>query len=311
MRNFDPALYLEGLHMSPVDTFYLKACIENAMARFPSAKFLVDIQQLLPRGHVPPLGPALKELAIDVPIIDSCNLQCDACTHRAALLKDAPPRPVDSIVADLERLAGIRHSFPLSIYILGGEPLLHPELPRILHIAAEILPHAHRCVTTNMLLYENGGEVEEALLETGTTLRYSDYPAFRNSTRLKVESALDAGVSVEISGESPARFNRYKASSSLISPLAQHQHCRGQLCPVLRDGTLWLCAYTGYNDAVNNAYGTALVAHPYDSVPLADIETLDEIAALLLLPHPSCRYCCVDVGMSWGCKAPEKSDFVV
>lgn len=313
MKGFDPAEYVKAVCTTQVDTFYLRSCLAVLRARTldTHAQALISsVAATVGSPDVPPMLQGPDALTIDIPVTDACNLQCEACTHRASLLKNAKPRPIEKIEEDLRELARLSSSLPLTVYLLGGEPLLHPALPEIVRLAHAILPTARRCITTNMVLYHNGSALEEAMLETHTVLRYSDYEALRPAVAPKLKRAATAGLEVELSGESPALFNFYKLTEEASQCIATHRYCRIQFCPVLRDGEIWLCGHFGYTPAVNEAYGTHVPISKYDSVKLQDLCSLDELLVLLSMPHPGCKHCSVEIGKKWRCKPPSREDFL-
>ena len=79
-------------------------------------------------------------------ITEACNLRCPVCFAQSPSGKH---RPLDELCADLEQFLAARG--PLDVLQLsGGEPLLHPDLLRILDRSKE-LPIDHVMINTNGL----------------------------------------------------------------------------------------------------------------------------------------------------------------
>ena len=111
-------------------------------------------------GHMPYVegfvdrlrGLALKP-KLDVQVCDHCNLRCAGCLHFAPL---APERFLDlgEYERDLRRLAAIEGfgGYFESIVLMGGEPLLHPQVADVVSVTRAILPDENITLCTNGLL---------------------------------------------------------------------------------------------------------------------------------------------------------------
>ena len=76
---------------------------------------------------------------LDFDIIHKCNLYCRGCNHFSCLVTNEDGLiPVEQVTSDMKRLSEIFE--PYKIVILGGEPLLHPNLNDILINARKIFP---------------------------------------------------------------------------------------------------------------------------------------------------------------------------
>jgi hypothetical protein len=69
-----------------------------------------------------------------VQIVDHCNLRCRSCNHLSPVLS-AHRADMAEIIAVVERLSQHYHADRVSL--LGGEPLLHPQLPEIVAAVRE------------------------------------------------------------------------------------------------------------------------------------------------------------------------------
>jgi organic radical activating enzyme len=89
--------------------------------------------------------------SLEYHVADHCNLRCDHCCSYSPLLKKWFAEP-EIVERDLR--AASRGVAPTYLKIVGGEPLLHPELERLLCVAKslEIAPILQ--LTTNGLLIE-------------------------------------------------------------------------------------------------------------------------------------------------------------
>lgn len=84
--------------------------------------------------------------ALEYHIVDHCNLHCDQCCSFSPYLKSWIVKPTD-FEADLELVKN--YVQPTFLKIVGGEPLLHPQLTELLKIARKTGIAPKVSVTTN------------------------------------------------------------------------------------------------------------------------------------------------------------------
>ncbi|MDP1670227.1 radical SAM protein [Phaeovulum sp.] len=108
---------------------------------------------------------------LEIIVADHCNITCRQCNHGSPAIGKWHASPED-IGRDLAMLA--RHYQPAFLKYIGGEPLLHPDLPGILRAgrASGIASH-HMLVTNGMLLDRMPAEAWPLLDE----IEVSHYPA--------------------------------------------------------------------------------------------------------------------------------------
>ncbi len=106
----------------------------------------------------------------DYQIVDHCNLRCAHCDHLSpALAKRCVD--VDDFYSDLCELA--KHAHARHLQILGGEPLLHPDILSILDVARRSRIADRLVLATNgLLLRKQGPEFWERV----DVVRLSRYP---------------------------------------------------------------------------------------------------------------------------------------
>jgi hypothetical protein len=112
----------------------------------------------------------IRRLSVEYNMTQHCNLSCYACDHASPLLPEKYA-VLAEFSRDLEALAAAFHSTELRI--VGGEPLLHPDLVSFLEEARRI------GISDSIVLYTNGVLLHEAsakLWQLIDELRLSAYP---------------------------------------------------------------------------------------------------------------------------------------
>ena len=91
----------------------------------------------------------VRTRALEYHIADHCNLRCDHCCSYSPILKKwlADPEVFESDLRAVSRAVA-----PEFLKIVGGEPLLHPELERLLVVAKSLRVAPRIQLTTNGVL---------------------------------------------------------------------------------------------------------------------------------------------------------------
>jgi len=128
-----------------------------------------DMNAQIP-GLLASSAPKIMQRAAEYNLTEHCNLKCAGCNHFSPHL---PQKFADvaQFQRDLTALAEVMHLGELKI--LGGEPLLHPDLPRFLRCARESgIADEITLVTNGLLLHRT----EPATFELIDRLWVSLYP---------------------------------------------------------------------------------------------------------------------------------------
>lgn len=95
--------------------------------------------------------------SVEYPIVEHCNLSCQHCDHASPLL---PKRfaNLDRYSRDLDALSPVLHA--QEFRLLGGEPLLHPDLLDFLSVARKSqIANTITLVTNGTLLHQAPSEL--------------------------------------------------------------------------------------------------------------------------------------------------------
>lgn len=142
----------------------------------------------------------------EVNIVEHCNLRCRSCTHLSPVL---PKHFVDpgALRADLTTLARSYHTNVLKI--LGGEPLMHPDLLEVLMAARESQIADKVEIWTNGLLLPR---MDPRAWDVVDSVRISLYPG-----RSLKQHQLDKCIDLAHRSNVPLRYKHYQAFQESFS----------------------------------------------------------------------------------------------
>ncbi|WP_413206468.1 hypothetical protein [Rhodospirillum sp. A1_3_36] len=195
-------------------------------------------------------------MPLDIPYLEMdiahlCNLQCQGCMHYSnyTLPGIVPFERGGQWLRDwAERVR------PSEFTMLGGEPLLNPEVTDYVEQAAHLWPEARRLLVSNGLRLAQNPGLLNALSATETTLRitiHRDDSAYLDKLAPHVRLALearDAGrIRLELIRSDSYWYKTYQGEGEAMRPFtdgaphASWSSCFNKLCKTLRDGALWKC----------------------------------------------------------------------
>lgn len=236
--------------------------------------------------------------SLEIPVCGGCNLRCKNCSHFAPFVDWTVPTE-DLLKAISQVIERIR---PHILRIIGGEPLLHPDLPIILDAVSSML-----APQTNVIdLCTNGvGLVEhaEAILrihekDSRFRITVSEHvPVLETMSWLKennIRHSVHAGEFIEIPVElqTSNKYHAYHYSDPQKTCVAGH-------CYTLFDNKLYRCSiharravlakYGTVNGAVTNAYAdTVLQWNGFDYLNASAMQIRNY---LMDSPYDECTLC--------------------
>lgn len=230
--------------------------------------------------------------SLEYHITDHCNLNCAGCSHFSPL---AEPWFVDPEDFEKEWQEVANSGLEIRrIRILGGEPLLHPELGFMLHCVRCLFPNSDINVVTNgILLGQRKDELLPIFVRNNISITVSCYPglALDYNELLrgfpKTELYNKAGF-WNISLHDTADFPKEDFYSCFSASMAK--------CNFLKDGRIYPCCVIPnlphFFKYFKELDGTALAQIPIESsgITVKD-HTPEEIERFVNTPSDFCAHC--------------------
>lgn len=223
---------------------------------------------------------------IEMHAVDFCNLNCKACIHYAPLFKR---EEFDGTIIydDLKKLSGFTTGV-LSLYIMGGEPLLRDDLPNVIIEARKVFPYSDIQVLTNGLLVPKYSEALWSVMrENKVTLTISEYMPTQK-LRKDIEQVLQANKVLYII----RAFNekdKFIKTLCLDSNSKYERTCICDGCINIYKGKVSRCPAVMYLDKLNEAFAINL---PNQGIyELSDFRNVNDLNSRMEEKIPLCEHC--------------------
>jgi MoaA/NifB/PqqE/SkfB family radical SAM enzyme len=257
-----------------------------------------------------------KLLRFEVHLTDHCKLNCKHCDHFSPVAKEKYLN-VDSFERDCARISELTGRQIDLLYLLGGEPLLHPQLTGIMDIAGRYFDTGVISIITNgILLFKQPEAFWLSCKRNRIQIIITIYPIkidFEAIERLGQKY----GVTVLRWDWGGKRKKLYRMPFDLEGkqPVKSNfRRCiRGNTCVFLQDGRLYTCSTIPCIQHLDSHFNLSLQVSENDSIDIHQAKTIDEVLDFLCKPAPFCRYCKVKnmvFGLDWDISKKEISEWI-
>lgn len=239
-----------------------------------------------PLLNYPIVDGRIQTRSLEVHIVDHCNLKCAECCSLSPLLPENYVSP-QQMHSDLSAACSVVS--PTYLKLVGGEPLLHPQLLECLEVArpfAKILS-----VTTNALLIEKMEEGFWQLID-GLTISIYPKPRLKEST-LEYIRAKGRAFNVELNIKEQSHFvqmTRWLERGKKAETQAIFDNCwLRERCHIVDKGRFYMCTRPPHFDTYDGGQSKFLE----DGIALDSPSLLPQVHAYLKQKPPleTCFHC--------------------
>ena len=223
---------------------------------------------------------------VEMHLADCCNLNCRGCTHFSAIFEKKLPDFGKRIEA--VRIISQLFSNVLQISLLGGEPLLNPNLNEYVMEIRNIFPNTELQIVTNgLLLLSISEEILKKIASNHVTVSISEYePTHRMIARI-CQRLENYGIDYSIRDYD--KKNKFGMPLSLKADSIYPHKCLSDGCTVIHDGKIARCPTLMFIDRFNEYFHTKL---PNEGIyELTEVTDSAELLNSLNRPVPLCRHC--------------------
>lgn len=234
-------------------------------------------------------------------VCDHCNLNCKGCGHCANLYRQESLTDLNVFERDIYRIRELFDGVG-AVRLLGGEPLLNPDLHLFIYMTRKVFPEACiHLVTNGLLLTQMPEKLMDSIRSTGTTIDVTLYPPMFSEKR-KLEAYLcENGLDYYVT-ETKSFYRRLLSEAS--GSEESFTHCPSSANHLVWEGKIACCAAPFALRKLKEVYG--LQVDGEGGIQIHD-EGIDgfEINRQLRQPMEICRHCNKDIesypwsGSSW------------
>lgn len=228
---------------------------------------------------------------IEVHLTHQCNLNCASCTHYAPLYTGKYFKPIEEYMKEIAQLAALYQRSLYQIRLLGGEPLLHPDIISFCAATRYAFPYTSiEIVTNGILLPTMPQKFFDGLKKYDIGIYLSDY-----NLSPKIRECLQkSGVQFRC-GERPTFIKpalNLRGDQDYKATFYDCKQCMSDECTQLRDGKLYHCPTEAYFDFFLNYFNIELKDFKWEDLGI-DIfkSSVEEIEKYLKSPSQFCKYC--------------------
>ena len=227
---------------------------------------------------------------VEFHLVDNCNLNCAYCDHFSPLAEEKF-HSIDSILDDFKKLKKIFDNIG-KIYILGGEPLLHPDILEIFAPIRKIYPKSKIAIITNgILLNKQNDTFWKQLKENNITLSMTHYPINVDYEKY-IEKCNSMGIKVCYFGLDRNKMQNMNLDiKGKRNKTKAFMQCTRKKCHFLSNGKLYLCTLVPNVKFLNKYFNLNFKVQKSDYIDLNKIKSASKINKIFSKPIDFCAYC--------------------
>jgi MoaA/NifB/PqqE/SkfB family radical SAM enzyme len=228
---------------------------------------------------------------LDYHITEHCNLNCASCSHFSNLAKEEFA-DFETFERDMKQIAKIFNKNIICFNLLGGEPLLNPDIKKFIATARAILPESNiQIITNGILLPKMPNDFWTACETARIEIHITHFPIKINTIAIE-EKSKKFNVAIKYK-ENPGHWDKpvLNINGSCNSKESFLNCIEDTNCSRVYKGRLYPCTIIGNAEHFNKKFGTNLIHDEKDSLDIYAVKNSQEILDWLSEPKPFCCYC--------------------
>ncbi len=230
-----------------------------------------------------------NNFGVEYHLVDSCNLNCAGCSHYSSLIDDKKIVQLEFIIKDLTLLKNKVGDKLRWLRLLGGEPLLHPDIKECLKRIRELFPNTQISMVTNgILLKSMDQEFYDICLDCKIEIAITDYKIIKNLRSIMI-GMRKSGIKTNYYGNSRIwHYQHIRLTEERIDCLTKCIY--KNTCNNYRGGKIYLCPHIAYIEYFNKYFNKDIKLDESDYIDLNDVKNFDELIEKLNDTKPNFCY---------------------
>ena len=236
-----------------------------------------------------------EHLRFNIDIVSHCNLNCKGCGHFSPLSKENFIS-LESLRNDCKRLSELSNGKVERIDIMGGEPLLHPDIIEILCICRDYFIGEINVCTNGLLLPSMSDKFYSTCASKDINIAVTIYPIKLDWEAIDKKAAFNHATIKKIGTKGYDHRLWYKNKRDLTGSQDKDQNFEicpwGNNCIILEEGHMSTCVMPLKSRSYNEYYQKEVFkVSPQDYIDIYQVKSLEELMQFFSHSIPFCRYC--------------------
>lgn len=250
--------------------------------------------------HYREVLPELMQLEFH--LADHCNLNCKGCSHFSNLVSTPVFPDAEQFQRDLIQLSKY-FSHIHDFYLLGGEPLLNPDIETYITSVRNAFPYTQIIIVTNGILLQTlNYKLIQCIKAHHVHISISDYTCL---DREKIITFIRKHKLSADLREGKECFSKYLNPKGNSNKNEVFSNCIRRNCTYLAKGKIAACCQPFVIHYFNQYFKENIPENEGINLYEPNLNGW-EIQKRLITPMESCRYCSADVPFDW---APSKAPY--
>ena len=253
-------------------------------------------------------------LSWSVLLVEHCNLKCVGCNNFGPLAEESY-LDIDEYGKDCDRLSFITSGQADLIQLLGGEPLLHPQVVDFFRVTRKYFNSACILLITNgILLPKMPVSFWEGCKEHKIIISITEYPIGLDYSEIEGIAKKFGVILTYVHGRRQKMM--FNINLDLFGRIDNYKHARmceqHNLCCSLSHGKFHCCQLVSTLHIFNKYFNQNIPITAEDELSIYDVSSVEEIDRFLREPRPICKYCIVSsrVDFPWRLSKCDISEWV-
>lgn len=232
--------------------------------------------------------------SLEYHLCEHCNLNCLGCDNFSPLAGESY-EDINRFMKDMERFSLLTYGKLKVLKLLGGEPLLHPEIENFIRVSRQYFPNTKIIIITNAIkLIDMPDSFFTTCFEYNITISPTKYPINIPWDTIKNKMKKFSLKLEFFDGENTVK-TLYHMTLDLFGtqdPVESFLNCyHANNCIFLREGKLYPCSVAPNIHHFNKFFGVNLEVDDDDYIDIFNVNSYKEISSFISKPIPFCRYC--------------------
>ncbi len=226
-----------------------------------------------------------KLIQLEIHLCDHCNLNCNKCGHYANFVDKEIFTDINQYTNDINELS--KKVFYYQIKLMGGEPLLHPDINKFIEVTRKAYPRSRISIVTNgILLTKMNEDFFNTVRKNYVAIELSKYPILGNKFSELLDLIDDKRVMLGPIALKKRFYDKLNINGT-SDKIKSFKACNSNYVNQLWNSRLYTCMAC-YREYYNKKFKTNIILP--DSIDIYKASA-KEIIKTLNKPSEGCRFC--------------------